>query len=98
MRIVRSLKERFLVKAITLSTATISRFRLFTDCVLIIYMRGHDKKVHVKINDGETLTIRCLLSDSSPQDLENWQITEVFEIHNVVLVVDLVDQMRDFAN
>jgi hypothetical protein len=87
------LKESVLNKCSVPSTAVISRFRFVLDCGYMLWMRDFNAKL-LTPGKYDDLIIN-LLSDSSPQGNENWQLTEIYYIYNPVAAADLVDELLE---
>ena len=68
----------------------LSRFRVVLDCGFMMYMRDVNWEY---LQCPAESVLHCMLSDSSPQGLENWQITEVYTILDPKYVADLVDSI-----
>jgi hypothetical protein len=70
------------------SGSVLSRFRVVLDCSFMLWMRDYNDSLA-----GKPHLIRNLLSDSSPQGHENWQLTEVYTIEEPVTTADIVDEI-----
>lgn len=70
------------------SDSVLSRYRIVLDCAFMMWMRDRHR------SSGSQVA-RCLLTDSSPQGLENWQITECFCVTDVVDIGCAVDILTD---
>ena len=95
-RIHSVLKQTFFDQVRVPSESVLSRFRIVMDAGLMLMMRDVNKEFHSTLGQlGKPQPVRCLLSDSSPQGLENWQITEVFMVRDAVRIASVVDNLCD---
>lgn len=73
--------------------SVLSRFRIVLDCGMMMWMRKVNAELHNAATRGGPRVCRCLLSDSSPQGLENWQISETYLVADAVKVAGIVDEL-----
>lgn len=79
--------------------SVLSRFRVVMDCGFMLWMRNHNRRLQERhLLEGGPRPARCLLSDSSPQGLENWQITESYTVLDCVRAASFVDGLASMAS
>jgi hypothetical protein len=93
-------RERSMVEQ-TLSTmqvpdaSVVSRFRFVLDVGIMLWHRKHNAELERQCNHGNDRILRYMLSDASPQGLEDWQITESYTISQPLSVARAVDELAN---
>ena len=82
------------VKKVTvMSAAVITRWRFSLDMAFMLYTRRRNREIEAQ--SEEKRTVRTVCTDSSPQGLENWQITEVWTILDAVATAAVFFEILD---
>ena len=89
--IVSVIRSTFMQEMKIPSESVLSRYRVVLDCGFMMCMRDQLSSSW----SASAKTIRCLLTDSSPQGFENWQISEVFLVSDVVAICKAVDLLSE---
>lgn len=87
------IRDTFLAHLQVPSPSVLSRFRIILDCGYTVWMRQLNTSLHRR----DKQVVRSIWSDSSPQGLENWQITESCTVADCVRTGQIVDELALMA-